>query len=106
MAQRILQGDAAWAWDQALLSWQGNEVELMYQGQTLRLDRLVQRKDAAHPGHWWVLDFKSAQAPHEQPELVAQLRSYQAAVQAIYPNELVRAAFLTPQGALLEVTNE
>jgi ATP-dependent helicase/nuclease subunit A len=106
MAQRILQGEAAWAWDQTRLSWHGNEVELMYQGQTLRLDRLVQRKDAAQPGHWWVLDYKSALAPQEQPELVAQLCGYQAAVQAIYPNDVVRAAFLTPQGALLEVTNE
>ncbi|MDO8252224.1 MAG: UvrD-helicase domain-containing protein, partial [Rhodoferax sp.] len=103
MAGRILQGEGAWAWDNAMLGWQGNEVELMYQGELLRLDRLVQRKDGAHAGHWWVLDYKSAQSPQNQPELVAQLRAYQAAVQAIYPEDVVRAAFLTPQGALIEI---
>ena len=105
MAQRILQGEGAWAWDQAVLGWQGNEVELMYQGEPLRLDRLVQRRDADSTGHWWVLDYKSADAPQDQPELVTQLRNYRAAVQAIYPNEVVRAAFLTGQGVLIEVVD-
>jgi len=46
---------------------------LLYQGQCLRLDRL------------------------------AQLRDYRAAVQAIYPDAVVKAAFLTAHGALIEV---
>jgi ATP-dependent helicase/nuclease subunit A len=50
-----------------------------------------------------VLDYKSAHAPQEQPELVAQLRQYQSAVQTIYPGEVVKAAFLTPLGAVIEV---
>jgi ATP-dependent helicase/nuclease subunit A len=100
MAERILQGEAAWAWDSALLAWQGNEVELMHRGQVLRLDRLVQRRDA---GHWWVLDYKSAQAPQDQPALVAQLLDYRAAVQTIYPDAVVKAAFLTAQGAVIEL---
>ncbi len=103
MAGRILQGEGAWAWDKAVLGWQGNEVELMYLGVLLRLDRLVQRKDGAQAGHWWVLDYKSALSPQNQPALVEQLRGYQAAVQVIYPDEVVRAAFLTPQGALIEI---
>ena len=103
MAERILQGEGAWAWDKAVLAWQGNEVDLMVQGEPLRLDRLVQRKDADNAGHWWVLDYKSAQAPQDQPELVAQLRAYRAAVQAIYPDAVVKAAFLTAQGALMEI---
>jgi len=103
MAARILQGEGAWAWDNTGLAWQGNEIELLYQGQCLRLDRLVQRADAQHAGHWWVLDYKSAQAPHEKPELLAQLRDYRAAVQAIYPDAVVKAAFLTAHGALIEV---
>jgi hypothetical protein len=45
MATRILQGEGAWAWDPAALSWQGNEVELMIAGESRRLDRLVQRRD-------------------------------------------------------------
>ncbi|NMM13020.1 MAG: UvrD-helicase domain-containing protein [Rhodoferax sp.] len=103
MAERILQGEGAWAWDQAVVGWQGNEVELMVQGESLRLDRLVQRKDADNAGHWWVLDYKSAHAPQNQPELVAQLRAYRAAVQVIYPDDVVKAAFLTAQGALVEI---
>jgi ATP-dependent helicase/nuclease subunit A len=106
MAVRILQGEGAWAWDTAVVGWQGNEVELMYRGEPLRLDRLVQRKDAGHAGHWWVLDYKSAQAPQHQPALVEQLRAYRMAVQAIYPHDVVRAAFLTGQGALVEIVND
>ena len=103
MATRILRGEGAWAWNPAVLSWQGNEVELMIAGESRRLDRLVQRRDGSHAGHWWVLDYKSAHAPQEQPELVAQLRQYQSAVQTIYPGEVVKAAFLTPLGAVIEV---
>ena len=103
MAARILQGEGAWAWDNNVLAWQGNEVELLYQRQCLRLDRLVQRADPQHAGHWWVLDYKSALTPQEKPELLAQLRDYRAAVQAIYPDAVVKAAFLTAQGALIEV---
>jgi ATP-dependent helicase/nuclease subunit A len=103
MAQRILHGEGAWAWNPAVVDWQGNEVELMYQGEPLRLDRLVQRRDAGFEGQWWVLDYKSAHAPQDQPELMAQLREYRDAVQAIYPDDVVRAAFFTGQGTVVEV---
>lgn len=101
MARCILQGEGAWAWDPHVVGWQGNEVELVYQGEMLRLDRLVQRKDTDNAGQWWVLDYKSTHAPQDKPDLVAQLLQYQAAVQAIYPDDVVKAAFLTPQGALI-----
>ena len=101
MAAAILHGEAAWAWDPQILSWAGNEVTLVFGGQTLRLDRLVQRRDPGHAGHWWVLDYKSAAAPLQQPELVAQLRQYQKAVQSAYPGEVVQAAFLTARGAMV-----
>ncbi len=103
IAQRILSGEGAWAWNPAVVDWEGNEVELMYQGEPLRLDRLVQRRDAGFEGQWWVLDYKSAHAPQDQPELMAQLREYRDAVQAIYPNDVVRAAFFTGQGTVVEV---
>ncbi len=103
MASRIRQGDAAWAWDADVLAWHGNEVELMHAGQTLRLDRLVQRKDAGHAGHWWVLDYKSASEPQRQSALVAQMQGYRAALQAIYPRETVKAAFLTAAGTVIEL---
>lgn len=102
-AQRIKSGAAAWAWDAAVVAWQGNEVELTYLGETLRLDRLVQRKDAGHARHWWVLDYKSAAYPERQVDLVAKMQTYKAALLAIYPGEVVKAAFLTADGAVVEV---
>ena len=93
LAQRILAGEGAWAWWADVVAWQGNEMDLMHEGQALRLDRLVQRKDAGHEGHWWVLDYKSAAAPERQPALIAQMRSYRAAVQQAYPGAIVKAAF-------------
>ena len=100
MAQRVMAGEGAWAWDDSLLSWQGNEIELAAQGKLLRLDRLVHRKDT---GEWWVLDYKSESQPQSNPELVAQMRAYIAAVQACYKGEPVKAAFLTATGKLVEV---
>ena len=100
MARRILAGEGAWAWDAARVGWQGNEVELNYQGGTLRLDRLVQRSDT---GEWWVLDYKSPHAPQDDPALVNQLQNYRDAVRAIYPEAAVRAAFLTAAGKLVEL---
>ncbi|WP_431096700.1 UvrD-helicase domain-containing protein [Polaromonas aquatica] len=104
LARRILAGEGAWAWNPETVAWHGNEVDLVYAGQALRLDRLVQRKDAGHRGHWWVLDYKSAVAPELQPALVAQLQAYRAAVQRIYPGAPVKAAFLTGRGTVVEVS--
>ena len=103
LAQRIMAGEGAWAWHQDVVAWQGNELDLVHEGQTLRLDRLVQRKDAGHEGHWWVLDYKSADAPERQPALIAQMQAYRAAVQRAYPGATVKAAFLTGLGAVVEV---
>ncbi len=100
MAKRIVTGEGAWAWDDSLLDWQGNEIELTSHGKLLRLDRLVRRKDT---GEWWVLDYKSESQPQNKPELVAQMRRYVATVQACYAGEQVRAAFLTAVGQMAEV---
>ena len=101
LAQRIIQGDGAWAWQEDILAWQGNEVDLVFQGQALRLDRLVRRKDAGHEGQWWVLDYKSSPKPELQPELLIKMRIYRAAVQRIYPGAPVKVAFLTGQGTVV-----
>ena len=103
LAQRIMAGEGAWAWRDDVVAWQGNELDLVHEGQALRLDRLVQRKDAGHAGHWWVLDYKSADAPERQPALVSQMQAYRAAVQRAYPGATVKAAFLTGLGAVVEV---
>ncbi len=75
-------------------------MPISHRGQPLRIDRLVRRKDS---GEWWVLDYKSAGMPERQPELVAQLRTYRAAVQAAFPGEPVLAAFLTGRGTVAVV---
>lgn len=100
MARNILQGAGAWAWDAGVLAWQANEVELVYNGKALRLDRLVQRADT---GQWWVLDYKSAYSPGQQPQALAQMREYCEAVRTVYAVDVVRAAFLTAQGDLVLV---
>jgi ATP-dependent helicase/nuclease subunit A len=100
MAQRILAGEGAWAWDDTAVDWQANEVELVHQGELLRLDRLVRRRDTRE---WWVLDFKSASRPERDPALLGQMRRYRLAVQAAYPGAVVQSAFLTGRGRLVVV---
>jgi ATP-dependent helicase/nuclease subunit A len=100
MATRILKGEGAWAWDPAVVDWAGNEVELLHEGELLRLDRLVRRIDR---GEWWVLDFKSASQPGRDPTLIAKMQQYRAAVAKANPGAAVSAAFLTGQGKLVAV---
>lgn len=100
VALRVLRGEGAWAWDPQIVDWADNEVELHHQGQLLRLDRLVRRREGAQ---WWVLDYKSAAQPELDEALLAQMRRYRQAVQAVYPGASVRAAFLTGQGRLVAV---
>jgi ATP-dependent helicase/nuclease subunit A len=99
-ARRIVRGEAAWAWDPARVDHWGNEVDLVHQGQALRLDRLVRERAS---GAWWVIDFKSHEAPHTVPEHREQLRGYRAALQASQPGDTVRLAFITAQGRFIEL---
>ncbi len=105
MAMAIVQGEGAWAWDAAELDWQGNEVAVVQRGRMLRIDRLVRRR-AAMPdeGQWWVLDYKSTRQPHLHPELCEQLLGYRSAVALAQPGQTVRAAFLTADGTLIELS--
>ncbi|BDT67438.1 RecBCD enzyme subunit RecB [Comamonadaceae bacterium OS-1] len=100
MAAAIRAGEGAWAWDAEVVDWAGNEVALNYQGKTLRLDRLVRRKDT---GAWWVLDHKSKNQPQRDAGLVEQLETYRAALRVLYPGAEVEAAFLTGAGGLVVV---
>jgi ATP-dependent helicase/nuclease subunit A len=67
-------------------------------GALRRIDRLVRSR---MDGTWWVLDYKSAARPEDDPELRAQLTQYRDAVAAAHPGEPVRAAFLTGTGRLV-----
>ncbi|HZY18237.1 MAG TPA: UvrD-helicase domain-containing protein [Ramlibacter sp.] len=99
MAGRIATGEGAWAWDPAHVAWAADEVELVHEGEVLRLDRLVQRRD----GGWWVLDYKSAARPQLDPVLREQLRRYARAVAAASPGAPVTCAFLTGEGRLVRL---
>ena len=100
MARSIAAGDAAWAWNADAIAWHANEVPVHYAGRLLRIDRLVQDRS----GQWWVLDYKSSAQPQSQTDLCDQLRAYRAVIARIYPDQIVRCAFLTPQGALIEMS--
>jgi len=107
VALRIVEGEAAWAWDATRLTQWGNEVELFHQGELLRLDRLVREAGtASNPGTWWVLDYKSAAHPERQPALMAQMQRYRQAVAETCPGETVRVAFITKHGELIELSLE
>jgi ATP-dependent helicase/nuclease subunit A len=103
MARRIRTGEGRWAWDSTVIDWQGNEVTLLHAGVTQRIDRLVRRRDT---GEWWVLDYKSAPRPEEQPGLVEQMNRYRDAMRNANPGATVRVAFLTGEGRVVEVGNE
>ena len=66
----------------------------------MRIDRLVKRADSQT---WWVLDYKSNPVPQRIPELQAQLVQYREAVRQAYSEQAVKAAFITAQGALIEI---
>lgn len=100
MAQTILNGEGAWAWDAAQLECALNEAPLTYQGQNLRLDRVVCLRQAREGACWWVLDYKSAAQPELQPALIEQLQRYRQAV-AHSTGQSVNAAFLTGEGHLI-----
>jgi ATP-dependent helicase/nuclease subunit A len=102
-AQRILAGEGAWAWDRNVVDLAINEAPLHFQGQSLRIDRLVHCHQPPERAGWWVLDYKSAAEPERQPALQAQLQRYRSAVQGQTPGERVHAAFLTGDGRLVPV---
>jgi len=100
LAERIRAGAGAWAWDERMIDWHGNEVTLVHEGETLRIDRLVRERAS---GAWWILDYKSAARPERDAALIAQMQRYRAAVQHAYPGASVRVAFLTGQGELVNL---
>jgi ATP-dependent helicase/nuclease subunit A len=100
LAERIRAGAGAWVWDDRRVDWHGNEVTLVHEGETLRIDRLVRERDS---GAWWILDYKSAARPERDALLIAQMQRYRAAVQHAYPGATVRVAFLTGQGELVNL---
>jgi ATP-dependent helicase/nuclease subunit A len=100
LAQRITQGESAWVWDDAVVDWQANELELVHAGALLRLDRVVRHRATQT---WWVLDYKSSAAPERQVGLREQLGQYADAMRVATPGAVVRAAFISGEGRVVEI---
>ena len=77
-----------------------NELPLAWQGESLRLDRLVRRRNAEGHVEWWVLDYKMQFLPQDDAANVAQLMRYRDAVQTLQPGDLVRAGLIGGDGSL------
>lgn len=75
------------------------EIELFYQNELLRIDRLVKVE-----GQWWVLDYKSSALPAAKFEQTyqQQLAKYKKAIQAIIPGEEIHVALITGGGVLIK----
>ena len=97
--------------DPAGLIWAGNEVSVTDGGEVLRIDRLVHLREAgpggasqrASGGVWWVLDYKLSEARQELELHRLQLQRYQRAVSRLQPQAIVKAAFITGRGAVVEL---
>jgi ATP-dependent helicase/nuclease subunit A len=88
--------------DPTQVAWAANEVELVHEGELLRLDRLV-AVDTPQGREWWVLDYKLAHRPQDEPELQAQMARYRRAVQALKPGEVIRTALIGGAGELVQL---
>ena len=99
LARRIFTGEAAWAWSPEHVLEAFDEVELIHQGQRLRIDRLVRRRAGdGEPEAWWVLDYKSAAHPERDAAKQDQLARYRAAIERLHPESVVRVVFLSGDG--------
>lgn len=84
------------------LQWAGNEVPLSDEGELLRIDRLVALH---HEGvlQWWILDYKLSARPQQIAENREQLARYRRALARVQPAAVIRCAFITGRGELVEV---
>ncbi len=89
--------------DARQLIWAANEVSVVDEDELLRIDRLVQCRAADGEAEaWWVLDYKLSHSPHQLDAYRQQLARYRRAVSRLQPGAVVRGAFITGSGALIE----
>ncbi|HWZ49431.1 MAG TPA: ATP-dependent exonuclease, partial [Herbaspirillum sp.] len=74
-----------------------SEMEIVVDGAVLRLDRMVEFADAV-----WILDYKRNLLDSERQDYQAQLTTYRAALQSVWPAKLIRTALITVDGQLWE----
>jgi ATP-dependent helicase/nuclease subunit A len=98
-AKQILENPAlARFFDTQQFQFARNEMDIVYQQQLCRVDRLVAFADTV-----WILDYKRQLLASEQQDYAAQLASYRAAVGAVYPDRAVRSALILASGEMIEM---
>lgn len=95
--------DCARFFDSRTLRWAGNEVPVSDGTDVLRIDRLVMLEEASGEV-WWVLDYKLSHQPDELPGYRDQLIRYRDAIARLEPHAVVRCAFLTGRGQVIEMS--
>jgi ATP-dependent helicase/nuclease subunit A len=88
--------------DPGQIVWGADEFDIVSQGESLRVDRLV-RVGTRERSVWWVLDYKLAFDAAADEALRRQLARYRDAVQRLTRGAPVHAAFITGDGALHEL---
>ena len=83
-------------YDPAAYSFAHNELELVHNGEWMRIDRLVMFEDAL-----WVLDYKRSLLDQQHTATYwQQLARYRAACLALFPGKPVHTALITVDGQL------
>jgi ATP-dependent helicase/nuclease subunit A len=72
-----------------------NEMEIIVDGELIRLDRVVMFKDAL-----WILDYKRNYFEFQHADYQAQLGRYRTACQALFPGVMICCALITVDGKL------
>lgn len=75
-----------------------NEMEILFQQNVLRLDRLV-----VFDGEVWVLDYKRQLLETQHAAYQEQLDTYRLAVSSVFPDKKIRAALILYDGQLIEM---
>ena len=85
------------------IEWAGNEIALSLDGESLRVDRLVARREPDGRRVWWVLDYKLRHRPQQLAAYGEQMHRYREAVRRAQPGDEVRCAFVTGAGEVVEL---
>jgi ATP-dependent helicase/nuclease subunit A len=77
-----------------------NEMDVLFNGEYLRFDRVVQFDDAV-----WILDYKRNVSDSDLQAHKAQLTCYREAARAVYRDKKIKAALIAVDGGFWEVTD-
>lgn len=84
--------------DEQQFEFARNEMDVVYQGQLLRIDRLV-----AFEQEIWILDYKRQLLESERLDYSSQLQNYVKAVEGIYVGKKIKAALILFDGSTIEI---